>query len=34
MSEEEARYGTDWTGGKLDLIVADYFLVPPLDGVR
>lgn len=25
MSEEEARYGTDWTGGELDLIVADYF---------
>lgn len=22
---EEARYGTDWTGGELDLIVADYF---------
>jgi len=25
MSEEEARDGTDWTGGELDLIVADYF---------
>lgn len=25
MSEEEARYGTGWTGGELDLIVADYF---------
>jgi hypothetical protein len=25
MSEEEARYGTDWTGDELDLIVADYF---------
>jgi hypothetical protein len=25
MSEEEARYETDWTGGELDLIVADYF---------
>lgn len=22
---EEARYGTDWTGGELDLIVADHF---------
>jgi hypothetical protein len=22
---EEARYGTDWTSGELDLIVADYF---------
>jgi hypothetical protein len=27
MSEEEARYGTDWTGGELDLIVADYFVM-------
>lgn len=25
MSEEEARYGTGWTGGELDMIVADYF---------
>lgn len=25
MSEEEARYGTDWTGGELDILVADYF---------
>ncbi|MFP5210289.1 MAG: DUF3883 domain-containing protein [Acidobacteriota bacterium] len=25
MSDEEARYGTDWTGDELDLIVADYF---------
>jgi hypothetical protein len=27
MSEEEAKYGIDWTGGELDLIVADYFVM-------
>jgi len=27
MSEEEARHGTDWTGGELDLIVVDYFVM-------